>query len=61
VDVATGKNQWLDTGERGDFYIPRIYWTSRPDTIAVMTLNRPQNEMKLFFFDVNTGGRRLYD
>jgi len=59
VDVATGKNQWLDTGERGDFYIPRIYWTSRPDTLAVMTLNRPQNEMKLFFFDVNTGGRRL--
>jgi dipeptidyl-peptidase-4 len=59
VDVASGKNQWLDTGERGDFYIPRVYWTSRPDTIAVMTLNRPQNEMKLFFFDVNTGGRRL--
>jgi dipeptidyl-peptidase-4 len=59
VDAASGKNQWLDTGERGDFYIPRIYWTSRADTIAVMTLDRPQNEMKLFFFDVNTGGRRL--
>jgi dipeptidyl-peptidase-4 len=59
VDVESGKNQWLDTGERGDFYIPRIYWTSRADTLAVMTLNRAQNEMKLFFFDVNTGGRRL--
>ena len=59
VDVSSGKNQWLDTGERGDFYIPRIYWTSQPDTIAVMTLNRAQNEMKLFFFDVNTGGKRL--
>ena len=59
VDVASGKNQWLDTGERGDFYIPRIYWTSQTDTLAVMTLNRAQNEMKLFFFDVNTGGRRL--
>ena len=58
VNVSTGKNTWLDTGERGEFYIPRIYWTSRPDTIAVMTLNRPQNEMKLFFFDVRTGGRR---
>ena len=59
LDVESGKTQWLDTGERGDFYIPRIYWTSRPDTLAVMTLNRAQNEMKLFFFDVNTGGRRL--
>ena len=58
VNVASGQNRWLDTGERGEFYIPRIYWTSRPDTIAVVTLNRPQNEMKLFFFDVRTGGRR---
>jgi dipeptidyl-peptidase-4 len=58
VNAATGRNTFLDTGEQGDFYIPRIYWTSRPDTIAVITLNRPQNEMKLFFFDVKTGGRR---
>ncbi len=58
VNVATGTNTWLETGERGDFYIPRIYWTSRPDTLAVMILNRPQNVMKLFFFDVKTGGRR---
>jgi len=59
VNAATGANTWLDTGERGEFYIPRIYWTSRPDTLAVITLNRPQNTMKLFFFDVKTGGRRL--
>lgn len=58
VNVATGQNTWLDTGERGEVYIPRIYWTSRPDTLAVITLNRPQNTMKLFFFDVKTGGRR---
>jgi dipeptidyl-peptidase-4 len=58
VNVGTGQNTWLDTGEKGEFYIPRIYWTSRPDTLAVITLNRPQNVMKLFFFDVRTGGRR---
>jgi len=58
VNVSTGQNTWLDTGERGEFYIPRIYWTSRADTLAVITLNRPQNVMKLFFFDVRTGGRR---
>ncbi len=57
--VASGHTTWLETGEMGEFYIPRIYWTSRPDTIAVVTLNRPQNEMKLFFFDVHNGGRRL--
>jgi dipeptidyl-peptidase 4 len=58
VDVGTGKKTWLDTGLNGDFYIPRVYWTSERDTLAVMTLNRAQNEMRLFFFDVNTGGRR---
>lgn len=58
VDVASGKKTWLDTGEKGEFYIPRIYWTSSADTLAVITLNRPQNEMKLYFFDVRNGGRR---
>ena len=59
VNVKTGSKQWLDTGENQDTYIPRIYWTSQQDTLAVVTLNRLQNTMKLFFFDVNTGGRRL--
>ena len=58
VNVSTGQNTWLDTDEKGEFYVPRIYWTSRPDTLAVITLNRQQNVMKLFFFDVRTGGRR---
>ncbi|HEY3933960.1 MAG TPA: S9 family peptidase [Gemmatimonadales bacterium] len=59
VDVKTGTRVWLDPDERGDFYIPRIYWTSRPDTLAMITLDRAQQSMKLYFFDVNTGGHRL--
>jgi len=60
VDAAGGDTRWLDTGEpRDDTYVPRIYWTSEPDTLALVTLNRAQNHLKLFFFDVSTGGRRL--
>jgi dipeptidyl-peptidase-4 len=59
VDIHTGMNVWLDPGLTGDYYVPRIYWTSRPDTLAMITLNRPQNEMRVYFFDVNTGERRL--
>jgi dipeptidyl-peptidase-4 len=55
VDVASGKNVWLTPEETGDFYIPRIYWTSTPDVLALMTLNRAQNHMKLYFFNVKTG------
>ena len=59
VDVKSGANTWLNPGLAGDFYIPRIYWTSRPDTLALVTLNRQQDTMRLFFFDVKTGGKRL--
>ena len=55
VDVASGKKVWLTPEETGDFYIPRIYWTSTPDVLALMTLNRAQNHMKLYFFNVKTG------
>jgi dipeptidyl-peptidase 4 len=55
LDVHSGKKIWLAPDETGDFYIPRIYWTSNPDELAVMTLNRGQNHMKLYFFNVKTG------
>ncbi len=59
LDVKTHKNVWLDTGLTGDYYIPRIYWTSEPNTLAMMVLNRAQDDMKLFFFNVKDGSRRL--
>jgi dipeptidyl-peptidase-4 len=59
LDVHSGGRMWLDPGLGGDYYIPRIYWTSQPDTLAVVTLNRRQDAMKVFFFDVATGGKRL--
>jgi len=55
IDVSSGKKVWLSPDETGDFYIPRIYWTSDPDVLAMMTLNRAQNDMKLYFFNVKTG------
>jgi len=55
IDIASGKKVWLTPDETGDFYIPRIYWTSTPDVLALMTLNRSQNHMKLYFFNVKTG------
>jgi dipeptidyl-peptidase-4 len=55
LDVHSGQKVWLKPDETGDFYIPRIYWTSNPDELALMTLNRAQNDMKLYFFNVKTG------
>ena len=58
LDVKSGKQVWLDPHVAGDYYIPRIYWTSQPDTLAMIVLDRRQNDMRLLFFDVNTGGSR---
>lgn len=59
VDVNSGKRVWLSPDETGDYYIPRIYWTSDPDVLALMTLNRAQNDMKLYFFNVKTGAHHV--
>ncbi|HSH46104.1 MAG TPA: S9 family peptidase, partial [Longimicrobiales bacterium] len=58
VDAAGAgvpETRWMDLGVEGEYYVPRIYWTSDPNTLAVVTLNRPQNHLRLFFFDVRTG------
>ena len=55
IDVHTHKNVWLEPDEKGDYYVPRVYWTSEPDVIALVTLNRAQNHLKLYFFNVRTG------
>jgi len=59
VDLATAETRWMDLGIEGEYYVPRIYWTNDPNTLAVVTLNRRQNELALYFFDVTTGERRL--
>ncbi len=63
VNVQDGKTVWLpwtdSSSTAAEHYVPRIYWTSDPNTLAVLTLNRPQNHAQLFFFDVRTGNRRL--
>jgi len=61
VDVISGENQWLDL-EMNSGLIPRIYWTSNDEELAVVWMNRQQNELKLRFFDVTSGvGQLVYE
>ncbi|MEX2395950.1 MAG: S9 family peptidase [Balneolales bacterium] len=59
IDVESKERIWLDHGETDDSYIPRIYWTSETDQLSMVHLNRHQNHMKLFIFDVESGDRQL--
>ena len=61
VDVLSGENQWLDL-EMNSGLIPRVYWTSIDEKLAVVWMNRQQNELKLHFFDVTSGvGQLVYE
>jgi dipeptidyl-peptidase-4 len=59
VEIANNKQQWmkvdLGVSTRGDGYIPRIYWTSQEGQLALVHLNRKQNDLKLFLANVRTG------
>ncbi len=41
-----------------DFYIPRIYWTSLPNTLIALKLNRLQNTLQLYMIDASNGNKQ---
>lgn len=54
ADVAIASVTWMDVA-CGNGYIPRIYWTSVPNQLAIAQLNRKQNHLQLYFANANTG------
>lgn len=57
VEIANTTKQWMKV-ELGDGYIPRIYWTSQEGQLALMHLNRKQNQLRLFMANARTGDAR---
>lgn len=51
----TGVSVNVDLGDEKDQYIPRIYFTRDPSKLAVLRLNRLQNELEILSADVATG------
>lgn len=58
LNLESGEKSWLNLDPKGG-YMPRIYWTSRENTLAVVWLNRAQNHMKLYMFDVQSGEKSM--
>ena len=55
INIETEQKIWLPPALEEEHYIPRIYWTSQANTLAVLILNRRQNGLRLFFYDVTNG------
>lgn len=55
IDVATQKVVWQKIpGDADNNYIPRIAWNG-PSSLKVIQLNRLQNQLNLYYTQVNTG------
>jgi len=57
VELDSAKTTWVDCGEYE--YLARFNWLPNSKEIAVQTLNRKQNELKLFFSERSSGKSRL--
>ncbi|MDR0429719.1 MAG: S9 family peptidase [Tannerellaceae bacterium] len=57
--VATREVKNLNVPTDSESYIPRITFTTDPDQLAVMTLNRHQNVFNMYFVNPKSGVSRL--
>lgn len=58
-DMAVGTVRQLSVPMEKDAYIPRIYFTSDANKLAVVTLNRRQDVMNIFMVNPHTGVSQL--
>jgi dipeptidyl-peptidase-4 len=52
VDTRRPQPVFIDLGDNPDIYIPRIDWLPDAKRLAYQRLNRQQNQLELFFYDL---------
>ncbi len=58
IDIAQKNNKWLDI-PLNDGYIPRIYWTSEPEKLAVVYMNRSHDILQLYMCNTSNGEKEI--
>ncbi|HYC86614.1 MAG TPA: S9 family peptidase, partial [Chryseosolibacter sp.] len=58
-DVGSRVTTQAETGEAGDFYIPRVKWTKDPNVLSIRKLNRLQNTLELIHANAATGKSKV--
>lgn len=61
-DLIQSKIVKMDIGPNTDIYIPRISWTTTPNSLSIQRLNRLQNHFEILIAEANNGiSRVIYD
>lgn len=54
-DVKKKKAKRINTGSENDQYLPRIYWSKKPETLIIQRLNRLQNHWEWLTVNAKSG------
>lgn len=54
-NVKDRTTKTMDLGDMEDVYIPRLRWSTDPDKLGVLKLNRLQNQLELFVANPSSG------
>ena len=54
-NLAATKTSTVNYGTETDIYIPRIKWSTQPDILCVLKMNRHQNKLEYLFANASTG------
>lgn len=54
MDIESGETRWIDLGEDGDIYIPRVEW-ARDTLLSYQWQDRSQRKLELRLFDLDSG------
>lgn len=54
-DLGSKQRVRASIGDEGDYYIPRVKWTTLPEILSVRKLNRLQNEQQIFHVSASDG------
>lgn len=55
ANLSNGEVEKMDIGQEKDQYIPRIEWTTDPEILSIIRLNRLQNHVWVLHANVSTG------
>jgi dipeptidyl-peptidase-4 len=53
--LSTKQKVKADIGKETDIYIPRMQWTTNPNTLSLIRLNRLQNHLEILHINASTG------
>ena len=59
ADLIKKKNVQMDTGLNDDIYLPRIFWTNSSEKLAIVKLNRKQDNLQMIMANSTNGNSEV--